>query len=621
MASGDRVALPWTVRLSAAAAVGVVLLTAVLWLWSTSRLGDMMDRVERSYEARHRLHRTLELALDAETGQRGYLLTGDRRYLTPFARARRGITEQMSAVRQLTAGDPTASALYRDLETHVTAKFHEMRASLRVYAHEGPTAARETIKTDEGRREMDAIRDIVGRMQEHGNTIVRRRSDLMRGILASANAAMSGALALGLLVTGLLVAIVRRNLRERARRDDERDTLLAETQHAQADAEAANRAKDAFLATLSHELRTPLTPILTWSRLLKQAVLDDAQRTKALDTIERCAKTQAQLVGDLLDVSRIVSGKLRLEVRPVDLGPVIQAAIDVVRPGAEAKGIRVQTVLDSEAGPVSGDPQRLQQVVWNLVSNAVKFTPKGGRVQVSLERVNSHIEIAVSDTGQGIRPEFLPYVFERFQQQDRSASRVHGGLGLGLAIVRHLVELHGGTVHAESPGGDRGAVFTVKLPLIPVRRAAGELVRRHPGGSVLAEGVLPRLDGLQLALIDDDVESNEVVRTLLVSCGAEVRAAASAAEGRAMLDGWRPDVLISDIGMPGEDGMAFIATLRNGEREPRLPAIALTAFAGVDDRVRILSAGFDMHVAKPVDPLELITVVGSLARASGRRSA
>jgi PAS domain S-box-containing protein len=414
------------------------------------------------------------------------------------------------------------------------------------------------------------------------------------------------------------VIVVFRDVTRQSEAEAEREALLAITERARAEAEAASRAKDAFLATISHELRTPLSPILAWSRMLQRGTLDAGKAARAVETIERCAKAQAQLVEDLLDVSRIVSGKLRLDVRPVDLAPVVHAAVDVVRPAAEAKGIRLHAVVDPRTGRVSGDPDRLQQVVWNLLSNAVKFTPKGGRVQVVLEKVNSHVEIAVSDTGEGISPDFLPHVFERFQQADQKMDRMHAGLGLGLAIVRHIVELHGGTVHAESPGAGQGAVFTVKLPLIVIARTAGEAQRRHPGapGEAAEERAYPSLDGVRVLLVDDDPDSNEVVRTLLASCGAEVEVAASTAQALQTLEGFRPDVLVSDIGMPAQDGYALIRSVRgrDGGRLGRLPAVALTAYTSVEDRVRLFSAGFQAHLTKPFDPAELVAVVASVVR-------
>jgi CheY-like chemotaxis protein/anti-sigma regulatory factor (Ser/Thr protein kinase) len=368
---------------------------------------------------------------------------------------------------------------------------------------------------------------------------------------------------------------------------------------------------------VSHELRNPLSPILAWSRMLKLGTLDPAKLADAYGSIERNATAQAQLIEDLLDVSRIVTGKLRLDVRPTMLGDVIEAAVDVLRPSAEAKHIRLQLTIDPRSGMVLGDAERLQQVIWNLVSNAIKFTARGGRVQIALARVNSHVELSVSDTGQGIAPEALPHVFERFWQADRGTERRHGGLGLGLAIVKHLVESHGGEISAHSEGPGRGACFTMKLPLMVTTEHVQDPGRRHPAAAdSMPAGSFPRLDGISVLVVDDEPDSNDMVRTLLSACGAEVRVAASARQALEILDRWRPDLLLSDIGMPGEDGYALIHHVRQRPRERggEIPAVALTAYARVDDRVRILTAGFQMHVTKPVDPVELAAVVASVGR-------
>jgi PAS domain S-box-containing protein len=413
-----------------------------------------------------------------------------------------------------------------------------------------------------------------------------------------------------------VVVVFRDVSRERAAAG-EREALLATTERARQEAEAANRAKDLFLATVSHELRTPLSPIIAWAAMLEQGNLGPERARKAHATILRSARAQAQVIEDLLDISRIISGKMRLAVRPVDLRAVIETAVDVVRPGADAKGLRLQVVLDTETAPISGDADRLQQVVWNLLSNAIKFTPRGGRVTVVLERVNSDAEISVSDTGQGIAADFLPHVFDRFQQADASTTRQFAGLGLGLAIVRHIVEAHGGTIHAESPGVGHGAVFTVKLPLVLIPRTAGEVVRRHPTQAPLGAYDAPTLGGVRILVVDDEPDSNEVVRTLLADRGAEVRVAASAAQALELLGRWKPDLLVSDVGMPDEDGYSLLSKVRARDDDlAGLPAIALTAYASVDDRVRLLSAGFARHVPKPVEPMELIAVVAGLA---GRR--
>ncbi len=415
-------------------------------------------------------------------------------------------------------------------------------------------------------------------------------------------------------LTGVSVDVTERKEIEAAR-----ETVLQREQELRQTAESANRLKDEFLATLSHELRTPLNSILGWSQMLQTRNFGETDQKKALATIERSARSQSQLIDDLLDVSRIITGKLRLDVRGVDLPNVISAAVDAARPAAEAKNIRLQTLLDPNAGPISGDPDRLQQIVWNLLSNAVKFTPKDGRVQVRLERVNSHVEIVVSDTGKGIEPEFLPHVFDRFRQSDGSMTRRHGGLGLGLAIVRQLVELHGGTVSVNSAGEDKGATFTVVLPLLPVRHEpASDAPRVHPAApekAVTAVQDAPELSGLRVLLVDDEADSRELLNLVLASHGANITVAASAAEAFEKIKSAPFDIIISDIGMPEEDGFSLIGKIRMlpTEQNGSIPAIALTAYARPEDRVQALRSGFQMHIAKPVEPDELIVTVANLA--------
>ena len=383
-------------------------------------------------------------------------------------------------------------------------------------------------------------------------------------------------------------------------------------------AEESSRLKEEFLATISHELRTPLSAILGWARMLRLGQLSTENATKALDTIERNARAQAQLVDDLLDVSRIITGKLRMDVRPADPNAFIDAAVEAVRPAAEAKGVRMQKVIDTGAISIPGDPTRLQQVVWNLLSNAIKFTPRGGRVQIRSERVNSHLEIVVSDTGQGISPDFLPHVFDRFRQADQKTSRQHGGMGLGLAIVRHLVELHGGSVKASSEGEGKGATFTVMLPITPVYHVDSSGGRVHPA----ARDLLPvddpsdRLDGLRILVVDDEADTRELLKQGLEYCGAKVRVAGSAAEAVDELVATVPDILISDIGMPGIDGYDLIRQVRGlpSNKGGKVPAIALTAYTRIEDRLQALRAGYDMHVPKPVELTELVAVAASVVR-------
>jgi PAS domain S-box-containing protein len=399
---------------------------------------------------------------------------------------------------------------------------------------------------------------------------------------------------------------------------DERKELLNAERAARSDAERINLMKDEFLATLSHELRTPLTAILGWSQVLRMGDHSSAEFHEGMEAIERNARAQTQLIDDLLDMSRIISGKIRLDVQSTDLAAVVEAAVDSVRPSAEAKGIVLRKILDPLAGPVAGDPTRLQQVVWNLLTNAIKFTPKKGKVDVMLERVDSHLEITVHDTGVGITPEFLPVIFERFRQADASTTRSFGGLGLGLSIVKNLVELHGGTVRAKSPGKNQGATFTVSLPLAPFRR---DELREHPTSSKAApiECDTLHLSGIRVLVVDDEHDTRTLIHRVLTQCEAEVILAASAKEGLSLLKKHKPDVLVSDIGMPETDGYQLIRQVRQLSPEDggKTPAIALTAFARSEDRTRAMMAGYHVHVAKPIEVQELLATVGSLAGRTG----
>ncbi|HEX5085174.1 MAG TPA: PAS domain S-box protein [Blastocatellia bacterium] len=386
-------------------------------------------------------------------------------------------------------------------------------------------------------------------------------------------------------------------------------------QQARRQAEEANRMKDEFLALVSHELRSPLNAILGYAALLRYGGFDVRKIKQAAEVIERSGKAQAQLIDDLLDTARIISGKLRLEVGPVDLVSVIEQAVQTIHPAADAKGISLSTNLPSEIGQITGDPARLLQVVWNLLSNAVKFTPQGGRVEARLERIDPYIRLTVSDTGKGISPDFLPYVFDRFRQADPSSARRYGGLGLGLTLVKYLVELHGGTIEAASAGEGRGATFKVTLPVravaTPLRAAGGEPVSVRSSGE---------LAGARALVVDDENDARELIETVLTQYGAEVVAVSSAAEAYSLITTTppqrRPDVMVSDIGMPDEDGYSLIRRVREWERArgPHIPAVALTAYGRIEDRVRALNAGFQMHVAKPVDPAELAAVIASLIR-------
>jgi PAS domain S-box-containing protein len=401
---------------------------------------------------------------------------------------------------------------------------------------------------------------------------------------------------------------------------EERKEFLESERAARTDAERAGRLKDEFLATLSHELRTPLNAILGWAQILRRQYNQDKELNEGLSIIERNARVQAQLIEDLLDMSRIISGKLRIDVQQVNIADVATTAIESIRPAAEAKGIRLEKILDTQVGPVRGDPARLQQIIWNLLSNAVKFTPKDGKVQVALERVDSHVEITVTDSGVGIKPEFLPYVFDRFRQADASTTRRHGGLGLGLAIVKNLVELHGGKAHVKSPGEGLGATFIIELPLMVVHR--GETNETPDRGRHLPPvemSELPderdALSGISVLVLDDEEDARALISRVLEECRARVVVASSVSQAMEILQRERPTVLVSDIGMPDVDGYEFIRRVRqlSHQQGGKTPAAALTAFARSEDRTRALRAGYQSHVAKPVEPSELVAVVASLA--------
>ena len=397
--------------------------------------------------------------------------------------------------------------------------------------------------------------------------------------------------------------------------------LLDSERAARTEAERISRVKDEFLATLSHELRTPLNAILGWTQVLRGDPANTEDMEAGLATIERNSRAQTQIIEDLLDMSKIISGKVRLDVQTLHLDQVVAAAVDTMRPAAAVKHIRLQTLIDPEARMISGDPNRLQQVFWNLLSNAIKFTPKQGQVQVVLQRVHSHLEVNVADTGEGIAPEFLPHVFDRFRQQDASTTRRHGGLGLGLAIVKQLVELHGGSIHVDSPGREQGTTFRVMLPLsvvLPVFAPDDSEQQRHPQSDGLALPIPAdrlNLAGVKVLVVDDEADARELVRRLLEDRGATVQLAGSVAEAVETLSSQRPDVLVSDIGMPGEDGYALIRQVRAlpTAEGGQTPAVALTAYARSEDRLKVILAGFQMHMAKPVEAAELLALVASLA--------
>jgi len=450
----------------------------------------------------------------------------------------------------------------------------------------------------------EILKQLVGSGDYSGETVCRTRSGEERNIELSVFTMRSG------LGEPLCYVSIKRDITARKKTEEKLAQLLVRERMARADAEKANRLKDEFLATLSHELRTPLNAVIGWSRILKAGRLDNESCVHAIEVIERNAWAQKQIIEDILDVSRVITGKLQLHLGPVDLVSVVNAALDAVRPALEAKDIKIGTRYQEGLKIIAGDVDRLQQVVWNLLSNASKFTPAGGVVCVCVSQDDTFAEIGVSDTGPGIAAEFLPHVFERFRQADGSTTRTHGGLGLGLAIVRHLVELHGGVIGAENVTNEAGAVFTVKLPL--------------PGTELDTESVLKAttpieenltevdLQGVRILVVEDELDALDLITIDLLGHGAKVRGVATAAEALALLRSDQFDLLISDIGMSDTDGYNLIKQVRNLENGEHLPAIALTAYARTQDRIRAIAAGYNTHVAKPVEIQELVTVVKCL---------
>jgi signal transduction histidine kinase/ActR/RegA family two-component response regulator len=421
----------------------------------------------------------------------------------------------------------------------------------------------------------------------------------------------------GLVIAVLLFVITRGQVRAREQAEAmamENALLYRQAEGARAEAEVANRAKDEFLATLSHELRTPLTAILGWARILRKEEVDDPTRVRGLEVIERNVQSQSRLIEDVLDVSRIITGKMQLNVRRIEMRGVIDAAIESVRPAAEAKKIDLVPVVEGPAA-IKGDAERLQQVVWNLLSNAIKFTPNGGRIEARLRTRGEQVDLEVTDSGKGIPSEFLPYVFDRFRQADSSSTRAHGGLGIGLALVRHLVELHGGNVSARSGGEGKGSTFAISLPVAGPAADPGDLAP-VPAATVSRVSVtgLPTLEGLRVLVVDDEADARDLIGVILRRRGAEVTAAASVAEALEAVERSRPDVLVSDISMPESDGYELIRELRQrASGSGAVPAVALTAYARSQDRERALASGFQLHLAKPVEPDDLILAVADLA--------
>jgi signal transduction histidine kinase/ActR/RegA family two-component response regulator len=614
--------------------VGVMLLTAR----ALTRAEESNLRLVHAEQVVARVQGVLARCVDAETGLRGFLLTNDQRFLKPFDEAEKALPKELNTIAELTADNSRQQTEVEQLRTQVASHIELLHRLLSERTRSRPLKPRAAI---EQQLVMDRVRATLKRMETEELRLIQER-------VGDDARAMRRARALGTLVFasmgGLLVwvyVLLDRDERRRAasaealreandtleRRVQERTAAWAianaeltavvkREQQARVELESAGRLKDEFLMTVSHELRTPLNTIHGWVRMLQAGTVPVEQRARALEVIERNTRAQARLVEDLLDVSRIVSGKLQLKVRRVELRAIVHAVVESMRPAAAAKSIEVETSMGGGPFVVTGDPDRLQQVVWNFLSNALKFTPARGQVAVMLDVRAGTVRLTVMDSGIGIAREFLPFVFERFRQGDSGTTRAHGGLGLGLAIVRHLVELHGGSVEVDSPGVNQGTTFRMLLPLARPSEADSpdaEDVDRSPASQSLVP-TAARLDGRRVLVVDDEAEARALLSHVFEHAGALVTTAASSREAWALLQLETPDVLVSDIEMPGEDGYTLMRRVRGPELPfaGRMVAVAVTAHARPEDRMRALQAGYQWHVPKPLEPAELVSIVASL---------
>jgi signal transduction histidine kinase/CheY-like chemotaxis protein len=629
---------PPLLRAGFAAVLAVFVIVALLGAAALRRAEDSGRLLIHTEQVLTQLEAILARSVEAETGTRGFILTGDPEFLEPIKDAERALHTHLNSVAKLTGDNPRQQQRVELLRTRVASHIHnlrlletdhvkgrQLRLGRALEQRNMMNGVRETL--DEMQREEMALRDT--RLRDDARAVQRTR------MLGTAVVAFMGALLVWVYV------LLERDERRRAanaaalrevndaleRRVEERTTawatanaelsaVVAREQQARADLETASRLKDEFLMTISHELRTPLNTIHGWVRMLQTGAVPEPQESRALDIIERNTRAQTRIVEDLLDVSRIITGKLQLHVRRMDLRGVVQASIESIRPAAAAKGIELETRIGEGPFLVSGDADRLQQVVWNFLSNALKFTPARGRVTVTLDRQENAVRLSVADSGIGIVREFLPFVFDRFRQGDTGTTRTHGGLGLGLAIARNLVELHGGSVEVDSAGVDQGTTFTVQLPSAAAARD-GQQADLMEGPLAPAASPLDaahRLDGRRVLVVDDEPESRDLLAHVLQHAGAQVATAGSAVEAWAMLQSDAPDVLVSDIEMPGEDGYTLIRRARglSTVQMRRMVAVAVTAHARPKDRVRALQAGYQWHLPKPLEPAELVSVIASL---------
>jgi signal transduction histidine kinase/ActR/RegA family two-component response regulator len=591
-----------------------------------SALANSSARVQRSYDLLQTLDDLNAALTNTETNQRGFLLTQDPAYLTQYDDAIAQIRLALIELRRLSRDEPETRTAIDSLETLAGGKLADLQESL---AHARAGARHSALANEmqgKGKYLMDAFRRNSTALENIQRRLLEGRRQQEEQARFFSQAVLVTTIVLSLLLVGAAALISRRfderrrllesEITERRRAEGLREALLVSERAARSEAERATRLKDEFVATLSHELRTPLNAIIGWASILRADRRGDTI-SQGVEVIERNAKLQAQMIEELLDMSRILSGKLLFELEKTDVAALIEAAVAGVRPTADAKGI-VLAVQLSRCRSVSADPARLQQVAWNLLTNAIKFTPMGGSVRIKLRETAGEVELCVSDNGQGIKSEFLPFVFDRFRQADASTTRRHGGLGLGLSIVKSLVELHGGSVDVQSPGEGRGSTFFVRLPLH--KQGVEETVASRPAPEKQDR---PQLSGLRILVVDDEADARTLARRVLEERGAQVITVSSAAEAMASLDDSNLlSIIVSDIGMPEQDGYDLIKQMRALPGDAgRVPAVALTALARTEDRKRALSAGYQKHVSKPVDPAELVAVIASLAgRALAARS-
>ena len=635
----------------------VILLFAIIIFFAFSSMRSLKKALEwekHTQEVVLQLDETFILMLNAETANRGFMLTQDESLLEPYFESKKNAAENFTKLHYLTKDNHAHGEKISELEELVNQRltlFGEVIEARR--NTKSIEQVQQQFRQRGGRELADRVRALITEIKKEEQNLLAQREENLNKSLDTTYAMMLATGLGGLLSLGLAAFAIFREIGKRRKAEDDlrdankdlerrvdkrthelsqknadlneeiekrkeyesvREELLSREQTARKEAEVANRLRDEFLATVSHELRAPLNSIMGWGRLLETGNLDEDMNRKALETIIRNAEAQNRLIEDLLDVSRIITGKLRVEAINVKPIVFVEAALESVRPAAEAKGIRLEIKEDAGVSHISGDPNRMQQVIWNLLSNAIKFTPNGGGVRIEIEQTDGHVEIKVKDTGMGIKKEFLPHVFDRFRQADASSIRKFGGLGLGLSIVRHLTEMHGGTVSAASDGENKGTTFTVSLPKIGSFEEIPRFRRRKDSKQITAAAPSFSLDGLLILAVDDEEDTCQLLVQALTFYGATVITAKSAADALTEVIDKSPDVLVSDIGMPGEDGYSLIRKIRalTDERQKNVKAVALTSYTRAQDRMRTLAAGYQSHVGKPVEPDELATVIASL---------